>query len=80
MRTNKGFFIDIGYLTEYINANHLTNRKLAEIIGVSESAVSRVLNRKNKVGGKMLLGILLRTNINVKKLIKCGEVHEASRS
>lgn len=61
--------VNIEYLKEYKRTKKLTNKQLAEKIGVHESTISRILRGKKGIGHKFIIGALYRLqDIDVSKL------------
>ncbi|WP_047981728.1 helix-turn-helix domain-containing protein [Ornithinibacillus contaminans] len=63
--------INIEYLKAYKKKHSLTNRALAEKVGVHESSVSRVLRNKNGIGFKFISGVVENVeDLDLNKLLK----------
>lgn len=62
--------INIDYLIEYKETKNLTNKELADLIGVHESTISRILRGKKGIGYKFIVGVLNQKDIDIKQLIK----------
>ncbi|MED4852177.1 helix-turn-helix domain-containing protein [Caldifermentibacillus hisashii] len=61
--------INVDYLKKYKDKKNLTNKELADLIGVHESTISRILNGKKGVGYKFIVGVFYRLDdLDVKKL------------
>lgn len=51
--------VNIDYLKQYKKSKNLTNKELAEKIGVHESTISRIFSGKKGVGyNKFIIGVL----------------------
>jgi transcriptional regulator with XRE-family HTH domain len=50
--------VNIDYLKQYKKSKNLTNKELAEKIGVHESTISRIFSGKKGVGYKFIIGVL----------------------
>lgn len=61
--------INVDYLKEYRDKRNLTNKELADLIGVHESTISRIINGKKGVGYKFIIGVLYcLDDINIREL------------
>lgn len=68
---NKVTALDLEFLTSLMKVKGLTERELAEAIGVSHSMVNRVINGKRGAGNKFISGILeTYTDVTYGQLIK----------
>lgn len=57
MKTNFGM-VDTEFLKSLMKVKNLSASEFAEVIGVSHSMVSRVLNGKRGAGTKFIVGVL----------------------
>ena len=70
IESNVEFEVNIEYLKNYKKEKGLTNKELAELIGIHESTMSRVLRGKKGVGYKFIVGALYRLkDIEIEKLL-----------
>lgn len=60
--------INIEYLKQYKQEKKLTNKQLADMIGIHESTMSRVLRGQKGVGYKFISGAFHLEDIDFKKL------------
>lgn len=66
--------INVAYLIEYKRKNKLTNRALAELVGVHESSISRILRSKNGIGFKFIYGVIQNAHdLDLNLLLKIQE-------
>lgn len=62
--------INIDYLNEYLERKKMSNRQFADLIGVHESTISRILRGQKGVGSKFIFGIIQHLNdIDLKELL-----------
>lgn len=59
-KTPSNLVLNVDYLIQYKKSKCLTNKELADIIGVHESTISRILRKKKGVGRKFIFGILYK--------------------
>lgn len=69
----KNMQLNINYLLEYKQSKGLTNKELAEQIGVHESTISRILNGKKGIGYKFIAGAFRLKDLDFNKLFSDSE-------
>lgn len=66
----KDFRVNIEYLLSYKRKRQLSNKELANLIGVHESTISRILKGEKGVGFKFISGVIHHLeDIDLKQLI-----------
>lgn len=71
MKKSIEFYINIPYLQEYKKSKKLTNRQLANKIGVHESTMSRILRCEKGIGMKFIVGVIHNaSDLDLDKLLK----------
>lgn len=71
--------VNVDYLNQYKQSKNLTNKELANLIGVHESTISRILRGKKGVGYKFIIGALYHLeDIDMRKLFITKKTGKAS--
>lgn len=60
--------VNLEYLLQYKKSKNLTNKELADLIGVHESTISRILRGKKGIGSKVIIGFIRLDDIEINKL------------
>ena len=66
-------------LIEYMEENNLSQRDLAEVIGVDHTMIFRVLKGERNPGAKFVAGILENTNLKFEDIFFTGNLPEGRK-